>query len=186
MAEIGRRSVLLGGVAMGTGKPLAALTAWDFSFPSIEEGTLALAAFRGRVLLVANTASFCGYTYQYEQLEKLHRDFAGRGLTVVGVPSQDFNQEKNSNAEVKQFCEATFGVEFPMAAISHVRGQQAHPFYAWVRARRGWEPAWNFNKVLIGRDGEMHGTFGSEDEPYGARLQSAIAALLAAPQGAPV
>ena len=102
MAEIGRRSVLLGGVAMGTSKPLTALTAWDFSFSSIEEGTLALAAFRGRVLLVTNTASFCGYTYQYEQLEKLHREFAGRGLTVVGVPSQDFNQEKNSNAEVKQ------------------------------------------------------------------------------------
>ena len=179
MAEIGRRSVLLGGVAMGTGKPVSAVTAWDFSFPSIEEGTLDLAAFRGRVLLVTNTASFCGYTYQYQQLEKLHRAFAGRGLTVVGVPSQDFNQESGSNAEVKRFCEATFGVEFPMAGILHVRGAQAHPFYAWVKARTGWEPAWNFNKVLIGRDGLVRGTFGSGDEPYGPKLQSAIAAQLA-------
>ena len=177
---IGRRSVLLGGVAMATSKPLAAVTAWDFSFPSIEEGTLALQSYRGRVLLVTNTASFCGYTYQYEQLEKLHRQFAANGLTVVGVPSQDFNQEQASNADVKRFCEGNFGVEFPMAGITHVRGPQAHPFYAWVRARRGWEPAWNFNKVLIGRDGQVQGTFGAEAEPYGAVLQAAIAAQLAA------
>ena len=177
MAEIGRRPVLLW-VAMATSKPLAELTAWDFSFPSIEEGTLSLDSFRGRVLLVTNTASFCGYTYQYEQLEKLHRGFSGRGLTVIGVPSQDFNQEKDSNAAVKQFCETTFGVEFPMAGITHVRGPLAHAFYAWVRARRGWEPAWNFNKVLIGRDGQVHGTFGAEAEPYGAELQAAIAAQL--------
>ncbi len=178
MAEIGRRSVLMG-AAMATSKPLSAVTAWDFSFPSIEEGTLDLAAFRGRVLLVANTASFCGYTYQYEQLEKLHRAFAGRRLTVVGVPSQDFNQESGSNAEVKQFCEATFGVEFPMAGISHVRGPEAHPFYVWVKARSGWEPDWNFNKVLIGREGRVQGTFRSGDEPYGPKLQAAIAAQLA-------
>ena len=180
MADLGRRSVLLWGVAMGTGRPLAELTAWDFAFPSLEGGTLDLATFRRRVLLVANTASFCGYTYQYEQLEKLHRDFAGRGLTVVGVPSQDFNQEKDSNAEVKQFCEATFGVDFPMAGLTHVRGAAAHAFYAWVRARRGWEPDWNFNKVLIGRDGQVHGTFRAADEPYGAAVQSAIGAQLAA------
>ena len=127
------------------------------------------------MLLVANTASFCGYTYQYEQLEKLHREFTGRGLTVVGVPSQDFNQESSSNAEVKKFCETTFGVEFPMAGLSHVRGPQAHPFYAWVRGRTGWEPDWNFNKVLIGRDGAVEGTFRSSDEPYGPKLHSALA-----------
>jgi glutathione peroxidase len=186
MAEIRRRlvlvgpvllgSVLAGGMAMRPGPGEPAMTAWDFSFPSIDEGTLDLAAFRGRVLLVTNTASFCGFTYQYEQLEKLHREFSARGLTVVGVPSQDFYQEKGSNAEVKQFCEATFGVEFPMAGISHVRGAQAHPFYAWVHARLGWEPTWNFNKVLIGRDGQVHGTFGSRDEPYGPKLQAALAA----------
>ncbi len=133
------------------------------------------------MLLVVNTASFCGYTYQYEQLEKLHRAFFPRGLTVVGVPSQDFNQESSDNATVKKFCETSFGIEFPMAGLSHVRGARAHPFYAWVKARRDWEPAWNFNKVLIGRDGQVLATFGAEDEPYGARIQAALAPLLAAP-----
>lgn len=180
MADTTRRAMLTGAIAMGLGGAAAARTAWDFSFASIEEGTLALADFRGRVLLVTNTASFCGYTYQYEQLEKLHSELGGRGLTVVGVPSQDFNQESASNAEVKQFCEATFGVAFPMAGITHVRGPEAHPFYAWVRAQTGWEPGWNFNKVLIGRDGLIRGTYGAKDEPYGTKLQAAIGAQLVA------
>ena len=104
-----------------------------------------------------NTASFCGYTYQYEGLEKLHEAGSPRGLTVIGVPSQDFNQESADNKTVKTFCEATFGVEFPMAGIAHVRGADAAPFYAWVREQRRWEPNWNFNKVLIGRDGHIAG-----------------------------
>jgi glutathione peroxidase len=153
--------------------------AWDFQFPSIDEGTLAFAAFKGRVLLVANTASFCGYTYQYEGLEKLYRTEAPRGLTVIGVPSQDFNQESADNKTVKTFCDATFGVEFPMAGIAHVRGAQAAPFYAWVREQKNWQPEWNFNKVLIGRDGRIAGTFGSGDEPGGAKLSRAIEAELA-------
>ena len=87
--------------------------AWDFGFSSIDEGRLDFAAFKGRVLLVVNTASFCGYTYQYEAMEKLHRSGTPRGLTVVGVPSRDFNQESADNKTVKTFCEATFGVQFP-------------------------------------------------------------------------
>ena len=155
--------------------------AWDFSFASIGEGELDLAAFKGNVLLVANTASFCGYTYQYEGLEKLHRAEAAHGLTVIGVPSRDFNQESADNATVKAFCETRYGVAFPLAGISHVRGPEAAPFYAWVRERRGWEPEWNFNKVLIGRDGSVLATFGSRDEPARGRLQEAIAAALAQP-----
>ena len=94
---------------------------------------------------------------------------------MIGVPSQDFNQESADNATVKTFCEATFGVAFPMAGISHVRGPQAAPFYAWVREQRDWEPSWNFCKVLIGRDGRIAGTFGSRDEPDGPALREAIA-----------
>jgi glutathione peroxidase len=154
--------------------------AWDFGFPAIDDGTLDFAAFKGRVLLVANTASFCGYTYQYEGLEKLQKAEAPRGLTVIGVPSQDFNQESADNKTVKTFCEATFGVEFPMAGLSHVRGVEAAPFYAWVKAQKGWEPSWNFNKVLIGRDGRIVGTFGSGDEPGGAKLSQAIEGALVA------
>ena len=153
--------------------------AWEYEFPAIDEGSLDLAAFEGRVLLVVNTASFCGYTYQYEALEKLHKADAARGLTVVGVPSQDFNQESPDNKTVKNFCETSFGVDFPLAGISHVRGPQAAPFYAWVRETRGWQPDWNFNKVLVGRDGRVAGTFGSGDEPTGAKLQEAISAELA-------
>jgi glutathione peroxidase len=153
--------------------------AWDFGFPSIDEGRLEFATLRGRVLLVTNTASFCGYTYQYEGLEKLHQAGSPRGLTVIGVPSQDFNQESADNGTVKRFCEATFGVEFPMAGIAHVRGADAAPFYVWVHEQRRWEPNWNFNKVLIGRDGHIAGTFGSGDEPQGTELSQAIEAELA-------
>jgi len=152
--------------------------AWDFKFPSIDGGELDLAAFKGRVLVVANTASFCGYTYQYEGLQKLHAAEAARGVQVIGVPSRDFNQESPDNATVRTFCTTKYGVGFPLTAIVHVRGGQAAPFYAWVRAETGWEPSWNFNKVLIGRDGRIAATFGSGDEPQGPGLTRAIAAAL--------
>jgi glutathione peroxidase len=184
MADVSRRVVLAGGAElMAAATPMAAgaaeeTLAWGFTFPSIEEGTLALGDYRGRVLLVTNTASFCGFTYQYEQLEALHKAMAPRGLTVVGIPSQDFNQESGTNAAVKAFCDATFGVLFPMAGLTHVRGAEAHPFYQWVKATRKWEPAWNFNKVLIGRGGRIEGLFRSADEPNGHALTSAITTAL--------
>ena len=159
--------------------------AWAFDFPAIDDGTLALGAFKGRVLLVANTASFCGYTNQYQGLEKLHTTLGPQGLTVIGVPSRDFNQESPDNATVKAFCQTNFGIDFPLAGLSHVRGPQAAPFFAWVRTVRQWEPSWNFNKVLIGRNGRVAGTFGAGDEPPNdekarGRLGQAIAAALEA------
>jgi glutathione peroxidase len=154
-------------------------TAWAFGFPSIDGAALNFADFKGRVLLVTNTASFCGYTYQYEALEKLHAARSTAGLTVIGVPSQDFNQESADNATVKTFCETRFDIDFPLTAISHVRGAQAAPFYAWVNVQKQWQPSWNFNKVLIGRDGRIAGTFGSGDEPDGPGLSRAIEAELA-------
>jgi glutathione peroxidase len=184
MAEPTRRALLaaMGGVAiLGRRVAMAATEeklAWAFDFPAIEGGTLALGAFQGRVLLVANTASFCGYTYQYAGLETLHTALGPQGLTVIGVPSRDFNQESPDDATVKNFCETKFGIDFPLAGLSHVRGKPAAPFYAWVREVRQWEPDWNFNKVLIGRDGRIAGTFGSGDEPQGGRLGHAIAAAL--------
>ena len=182
MNEVSRRDVMLAAAAMltaGTAQA-AGKTAWDFKFTAIEGGVLDLASFKGRALLVVNTASFCGFTYQYDALEKLHRDMAGQGLTVVGIPSQDFNQESADNKTVKQFCDATFGVEFPMSEIAHVRGSQADPFYQWVKASQKWEPGWNFCKVVIGRDGGIVGCFGSADEPTGMRVASAIKSALAA------
>jgi glutathione peroxidase len=173
--ELPRRTLLAAAAASGVAAaPQDSDTAWRFSFPSLDGGTLDFASFRGKVLLVVNTASFCGFTYQYEALEKLHRDLGPRGLVVIGVPSQDFNQESDNNQAVKQFCELTYGVEFPMVEISHVRGPDAMPFYAWVRKQRDWQPNWNFNKVLIGRDGLIKSTYRSIAEPRSPELLQAI------------
>jgi len=154
---------------------------YGFEMPSIDEGVLRFADYRGKVLLVVNTASYCGFTPQYKQLEALHRDMARQGLLVIGIPSQDFGQEKDSNAEVKAFCELTYGVEFPMAGLSRVVGRAAIPFYRWVKAERDWEPRWNFSKVLIGRDGHILGTFSSDDTPEAGRLRTAIEAAVKQP-----
>jgi glutathione peroxidase len=180
MIELPRRTLLawIGGTPMmAADNPV---TAWSFSFPSIDGGTLSFADLKDRVLLVTNTASFCGYTYQYDALEKLHTAKSPAGLTVIGVPSQDFNQESADNATVKTFCETRFDIDFPLTAIAHVRGAQAAPFYAWVAAQTHWQPQWNFNKVLIRRDGSIAGTFGSADEPDGPALTKAIGTALAA------
>jgi len=189
MVKLTRRSLFatVGLVATGSVMMMAAdkeqpgsdKLAWAFGFASIDGGQLDFAAFKGRVLLVTNTASFCGFTYQYDGLEKLHAAKSAAGLTVVGVPSQDFNQESADDATVKTFCETRFGIDFPLAAVSHVRGAQAAPFYAWVKAQRNWQPAWNFNKVLVGRDGRIVATFGSGDEPEGPALSQAIERELA-------
>jgi glutathione peroxidase len=179
MGELTRRMVLAGAAAALTMAADRDRSAWDFSFPAIEGGTLDFGAYKGRVLLVTNTASFCGYTYQYEGLQKLHARMSPAGLTVIGIPSQDFNQESADNATVKSFCETRFDIDFPLSAISRVRGARAAPFYAWVNAQRNWQPEWNFNKVLISRDGRIAGTFGSGDEPGGALLMGAIGGELA-------
>jgi glutathione peroxidase len=174
-----RRAMLvttMGGFLMAATKEALA---WDFSFPAIEGGSLAFRTYEGHTLLVVNTASFCGYTYQYKGLQKLHNARSAEGLTVIGVPSQDFNQESPDNGTVKTFCDTQYGIDFPLTGVSHVKGPSASPFYAWVRQAVSWEPNWNFNKVLIGRDGRIAGTFGSGDEPQGPKLSAAIATALA-------
>jgi len=180
-----RRILLLfagtGGALMTVGAPATGpdQLAWEFSFPAIEGGELKLADFKGRVLLVANTASFCGYTPQYKSLQALHEQRGAEGFTVIGVPSRDFRQESEDNATVKNFCETNYGITFPLTGIQHVRGEDAAPFYRWVSMARDWQPAWNFNKVLIGRDGRIKATFGASDKPDGAEIATAIAAALA-------
>ena len=177
--SVTRRAALVGTAALVTvaAAPDPGL-AYQFEFPSIDEGTLRLADFKGKVLLVVNTASFCGFTPQFKQLEAAQRALSPRGFSLVGVPSQDFGQEKDTNGEVKAFCEATFNVDFPMAGISHVRGAAAAPFYKWVRAQRRWEPEWNFFKVLLARDGTVAGTYSSGELPDSGGLKAAIDAQL--------
>ena len=184
MTDLSRRGVLggtllLGGMSGAKGATMEQL-AWDFSFPGIDGDGIALSALKGGVVLVVNTASFCGYTSQYDGLQKLHTAQSPNGLTVIGVPSGDFRQESADNVTVKTFCDAMYGIDFPMSGIQHVKGTSAAPFYAWVRAVNGWEPGWNFNKVLIGRDGRIKVTFGSGDEPQGPKITQAITAELAA------
>ena len=175
------RRTLLAAAATTTALAPVPQDVYRFDMPSIDEGVLRFGDYRGKVLLVVNTASYCGYTPQYKQLEALHREMAPRGLSVIGIPSQDFGQEKGSNAEVKAFCELTYGVEFPMAGLSRVVGKAAVPFYRWVKDERDWEPRWNFYKVLIGRDGKILGTFSSDETPDSGRLRSAIEAAVNQP-----
>jgi glutathione peroxidase len=181
--NITRRTALLAtGAAVLAPRARAASTtrAWDFKFQSIDEGVLDFADYKGKIILAVNTASFCGFTYQYEGLEKLYAATKDKGLEVIGFPSQDFNQESGKNATIKDFCEATFGVQFPMTGLVHVKGPNADPFYKWVKAEQdGWEPNWNFNKVLIGRDGRIIDTFGSLDEPQGRTLTKALSKAMA-------
>lgn len=172
MADLSRR-LLLAGVPL----LLAAAPAphpYDFRFPAIEGGEIDLSAWRGKPMLVVNTASFCGFAPQFAALQKLHEAYAPRGLLLLGVPSNDFNQEAADNAAVKAFCDAEFGVDFPMAAISHVKGPQAHPFFAWAGA-----PRWNFFKYLVGRDGQLIQTYPSQVEPGSPDLLRAVEAALA-------
>jgi glutathione peroxidase len=148
-----------------------------FVFASIDGGELNLAAFRGGPVLVVNTASFCSHTPQYNALQDLWDRYRGRGLTVVGVPSQSFGQELDSSGAVKDFCEVNFGINFPMTELVEVVGPEAHPFFAWAQAE-GAAPRWNFHKILLDGEGAIAGDFGSTVKPDAPELVLAIEALL--------
>lgn len=157
------------------------MTAWDFTFTSIDGKPMPLAGLRGKVVLVVNTASFCGYTRQYKTLQALHERYAARGFAVIGVPSNDFEQEPKNEAEIKGFCEGIFGVTFPLTDKNVVKGDGAHPFYKWAREALGpgKAPRWNFHKYLVGRDGKIVAAYGSSVEPDGAELIGAVERELA-------
>ncbi|NWH07550.1 MAG: glutathione peroxidase [Alphaproteobacteria bacterium] len=152
-------------------------TAHDFSFTSIEGQPLPMASFKGKAVLIVNTASQCGLTPQYEGLQALWDAYKDKGLVVLGVPSNDFGQqEPGSEAEVQTFCQKRFGVTFPLTTKQPVIGGAAHPFYQWVAQElgEGAAPKWNFHKYLIGKDGSLKGTFGSMVVPEDAGLRQAI------------
>lgn len=149
-----------------------------FSFPSIDGGVIEMSSLRGNPVLVVNTASLCGFTSQYDDLQALYDTYAPRGLTVLAVPSDDFAQELADASEVKEFCDANFDLTLPMTDITHVRGPQAHPFYEWLSAEHGFTPNWNFNKVLIGAEGQVLGTWGATVKPMSASITGPIEAAL--------
>jgi len=158
-------------------------SAHDFHFPSlIADQNIALADYKGKAVLVVNTASRCGLTPQYDGLQALWIRYRDRGLVVLGVPSNDFGaQEPGSAAEIADFCSTRYHVDFPMTAKQTVIGGTAHPFYQWVLAQAGEAaaPKWNFHKYLIGREGELLETFGSRTAPDDPSLLAAIEAALA-------
>lgn len=165
--------------------PFAALAAlalpaaaWaGFTFASIDGGQIDLGDWAGLPVLVVNTASLCGFSGQYDDLQALHEELGPRGLRVLAVPSDDFAQELADEAAVKSYCEANFSLTLPMTEITHVKGPQAHPFYAWLAESRGFVPGWNFNKVLLGPGGEVVATWGATARPQGA-IRQRIEALL--------
>ena len=185
---IDRRTMIAGALATATA-PFAAraegqvsrITAYAFSFPALESGDIRLAEYTGHPLLVVNTASQCGYTPQYAGLQQLWTEFHGRGLTIIGVPSNDFGgQEPGGAKEIAQTAQHDYAVTFPIAAKAVVVGAAAPPFYKWAaQARPADVPKWNFHKYLIGRDGYIADVFASAVEPTDTRVKTAVARALA-------
>jgi glutathione peroxidase len=159
----------------------------NYSFNRLQTGQPeSLCQYRGKVVLIVNTASYCGYTHQYEGLEALYRKYKARGLVVVGFPSNDFGgQEPGTNTEIAEFCRLTYGVEFPMFEKSSVTSIKTNPLYSELLVRTGQSPKWNFHKYLVDRDGKQITSFGSRVEPDNADLVSAVERMLAAKPAAP-
>lgn len=187
---IDRRTILTAALAVGVG-PLATraaraqaamsrITAYAFSFRGLDGGDISLAEYTGRPLLIVNTASLCGYTPQYAGLQELWTEFHGRGLMIIGVPSNDFGgQEPGGSSEIAETAQHQYGVTFPIAAKAVVNGPEAHPFYKWAAAARPKDiPRWNFHKYLIGHDGYIADVFPSAVEPSDTRVKTAIARAL--------
>jgi glutathione peroxidase len=179
-------SVLLAGLLSGPAPAAAAAAApacpvlLQQTFPRLQdEKPQSLCQYAGKVLLVVNTASFCGFTPQYEALEKLHARYKDAGLVVLGFPSNDFAQETGSNKEIADFCENTFGVKFPMFAKSAVRGSDANPLFRQLAAQSGRAPLWNFHKYLVSRDGKVVDNYSSLTRPDDPALVRALERELA-------
>ena len=156
--------------------PARAGDAFTYGFTAIEGHALPLEPYRGQPLLVVNTASFCGFTRQYGALQALWERYRERGLVVLGVPSDDFNQELDENGAIKEFCEVNFGIDFPMTERVAVRGPESHPLFAHIRNELGQDagPSWNFFKYLIGPDGSVLEAWPSRIEPDDPAITTAI------------
>ena len=144
-----------------------------------DEKPQSLCQYSGKVVLVVNTASFCGFTGQYKGLEDLYARYKDRGLVVLGFPSNDFSQEAGSNLQIAEFCENTFGVKFPMFAKSSVKGAEASPLFRQLTQLSGTAPRWNFHKYLLGRDGQLVDQYSSLTAPDSKALVRAIEQQLA-------
>ena len=156
-------------------------SAHNFVFKSIEGENLPLSTFSGKAILIVNTASFCGFTRQYADMQDLWQRYQNQGLIVLGVPSDDFgSQEPGTEAEIKTFCEVNFDVDFPLTEKVRVKGKLAHPFYKWATSEFGIaaKPRWNFHKYLISPDGQLVDWFSTPTSPMSSRVIKAVEAVL--------
>ncbi len=176
------RLLCLAALALGAPAVQAAgcPTLLDRTVPRLQdEKPQNLCQYAGKVVVIVNTASYCGFTSQYKGLEALHARYQPRGLVVLGFPSNDFgSQEPGSNQDIAAFCENTFGVKFPMFAKSTVKGSASSPLYAELAKRTGKTPGWNFHKYIVSRDGQTVLSFPSNVDPQDQRLVSELEKLL--------
>ena len=149
---------------------------YDFKINSITGEEINFADYKSKVILLVNVASYCGFTKQYADLQKLWEIYRDKGFVVIGVPSNSFNQEKNSEKEIKKFCEVNFNINFPMTSIYEVKGDNAHEIYKWAMNNHGKSaiPKWNFHKILIGKDGKVVDTFVSFTNPTSKKITKII------------
>ena len=155
--------------------------AYDFKFKDLDGSTLSLSEYKGKVIVVVNVASQCGFTKQYEDMQKVWREYQKKDVVMIGVPSNDFgNQEPGNNEDIKNFCEAKFGISFPMTEKVTVKGTGAHPFYVWARDNHGKSaiPKWNFHKIIIGKDGKIAETFSSITRPTSNKFIKTLEKLI--------
>ena len=150
--------------------------ATNFVFKSVDGNIIKIKDYEDKVLVVVNVASRCGFTNQYEDLQKLWSNYKDKGLVVIGIPSDNFRQEPGSNKEIKDFCETTFGIDFPITEKVDVIGDSAHPFFLWAKKNYGSSsiPKWNFHKIIIGRNGKVVDTFASITNPSSKKFITSI------------
>ena len=156
------------------------MNAYDYTFKSINEvDDINLSDFKGKIIMVVNTASLCGFTYQYDGLQALYDKYSDDGLIVIGVPSNDFgNQESGDNKEIREFCDSSFGITFPLTQKYVVKGKDAHPFFQWIKKEYGFTPRWNFYKVLLDPDGNLVETYNSITKPTSPKITAKIEQFL--------
>ena len=153
---------------------------YDLNIESISGEIIHFSEYKNKVVLVVNTASYCGFTNQYEDLQKLWDMYKTKGLIVLGVPSNSFNQEKKNNSEVKKFCEVNFNINFPLTSITDVKGQNAHELFKWAEDNHGKSaiPKWNFHKILINKEGKIEDTYTSFTKPTSKKIISKLESIL--------
>ena len=153
---------------------------FDLKIEGITGESINFNDFKNKVVLIVNTASYCGFTKQYDELQELWDLYKSKGLVVLGVPSNSFNQEKTSNSEVKEFCEVNFNITFPLTAITEVKGEKAHELFKWAKNNHGNSaiPKWNFHKILVNKDGKVEDTFNSFTKPLSKKITNSIERIL--------